>query len=72
MADQKIDAKAQMQLLMQLIEALGHASGSATGLAQRSGNPAGFMVIRDALELTKEGIMSVASRCSMLAPRRVS
>jgi hypothetical protein len=62
--------KTKMNLLQELAESLSHATNCATGLALYSGNPPAFLVIRDALELSREGILGVASRSSILAPQR--
>jgi len=63
-------AKTKIELLKDLIDAISQASGAATGLMYYSGDAPSFMVIRDALELTKEGVLAVASRSSMLATAR--
>lgn len=63
--------KTSMQLLKELSEALNQASGAATGLIQASGNAPGFFVIRDALELSREGILEVAAKSSIIAPVRM-
>lgn len=64
------NAKSNMELLKELIEAVSQASGAASGLIHYSGDAPGFIVIRDCLELMKEGVLSVASSSSMLAPVR--
>lgn len=64
--------KTKMQLLMELTESLGQSTNCASGLAQLSGNPAGFLIIKDSLDLMKEGVLGVASRSSILAPRKAN
>jgi hypothetical protein len=53
--------------LTELMEALTNSIGSITGLIQDSGNPTGLFIIRDALTLTKEGLLGVAAASGIIA-----
>jgi hypothetical protein len=64
--------KTKIHLLMELTESVSQAASCAAGLAQLSGNPAGFLIIKDSLELMKEGVLAVASRSTIIAPKRVA
>lgn len=48
-------------LLRELMEGLTQAIGGCSQLVHQMGGDARFMVIREALELTKEGLMSMTS-----------
>lgn len=50
----------QPRLLNQLIESLGQASGAASQILHMHQDPR-WMMIRDALDLAKEGTMSIAT-----------
>lgn len=54
--------------LAELTEALTQSIGAAGGLIHMSGNPEAFMVIRDALLMTREGVMGIAAASSIVAP----
>lgn len=57
----------QPRLLNQLIESLGQASGAASQLLHLHQDPR-WLMIRDALDLAKEGTMAVAT----VAARQIS
>lgn len=63
--------KTPVRLLCELTEAMTGASGAATGLAIFSGQSPAFFVIRDTLDLAKEGIMGLAASCAIIAPMRM-
>lgn len=65
-----ISKRKPMQLLRELSEALTQASGGATGLVQQSGNAPGFMIIRESIDLMREGVLGVASSTGIIAPAR--
>lgn len=62
--------RTQVRALAELMESLTQSIGAMTGLIQDCGNPASLFVIRDALTLTKEGLMGVAASSGILAPTR--
>ena len=55
------------RLLAEITESLTQASGSAGQLIHLYGNPVGFMMIRDALDLAKEGCMMLAKQNRILS-----
>lgn len=48
------------KILVDIIAGLQQATGASSQLIHFYGNPAAFIMIREALDLTKEGCMSLA------------
>ncbi len=63
--------KSQTLILNEMVESLNQAIGAASQLIHLAGNPVGFMTIREALELTKEGVVSLAPQNLIIAPKTV-
>ncbi len=63
--------KTPYQLFNELIESLGDAEGCCSQLIHLAGYPTQFMMIREALALTKEGCMKVAPHNALVAPKTV-
>ncbi|MFA7278755.1 MAG: hypothetical protein WC100_01515 [Sterolibacterium sp.] len=55
------------RLLGDIIEGLTQAVGASSQLIHAYGNPVGFIMIRDALELSKEGCMKLARENGLLS-----
>lgn len=55
-----IDVSSQPVLLNQLVEALNQAAGGASQLIHTMSDPR-WMIIRDSIELTKEGVLEIAT-----------
>lgn len=68
----KVNVSSQPLLLNQLIEALNQAAGGASQLIHGMQDPR-WMVIRDSVELTKEGVLEIATfaaqKISTIKPR---
>lgn len=56
----KIKVSEQPRLLKELVDGLAQAGGGASQLIHTLSDPR-WMIIRDAVELSKEGIMEIAS-----------
>lgn len=52
--------KTQQETLKELVEALGQAAGACSQLIHQQQNPK-FILIRDAVELMKEGVLGLAT-----------
>lgn len=62
--------RTQVRAVAELMESLTQSIGAITGLIQDCGNPPALFVIRDALTLTKEGLLGVAAASGIIAPTR--
>lgn len=58
-------------LFNEMIESLGQAEGCCSQMVHRTGHPAQFMVMREALALTKEGATKIAPHNILLQPKTV-
>ncbi len=63
--------RTQTQVLFELIESLTQAIGASSQLVHLAGNPVGFITIRDALSLTKDGVIMMAPENQALVPKTV-
>lgn len=54
-----------------MIESLGQAEGCCSQMVHRTGHPAQFMVMREALALTKEGAVKIAPHNILMQPKQV-
>ena len=52
--------KTQQEVLKELVESLGQAAGACSQLIHQQQNP-NFIVIRQAVELMKEGVLGLAT-----------
>lgn len=63
--------KTVYKLFNELIESLGDAEGCCSQLIHLTGYPMQFMMVREALALTKEGCMKIAPQNDLVAPRTI-
>lgn len=63
----EVKERSQPEILKEISEGLGQAVGAASQLIHSGGNPAFWLTIRQALELTKEGCMALAPTAFRLA-----
>jgi len=63
--------KRDTQLLNELIDGIIQAEGAASQLIHTGGNPRFWMIIRDALDLTKEGCIAMSPHNALVAPKTV-
>lgn len=61
--------KSVLQTFNEIVESLDQAEGCCSQLIHLSGHPAQFMMIREALALTKEGCIKIAPHNVLLAPK---
>lgn len=59
----------EFSLFNDIIDGLKQAEGATSQLVHVAGNPVGFMIIRDALALAREGCMRVAPQNVLLSPK---
>jgi len=63
--------RSEAQVRFELVESLTQAIGASSQLVHLTGNPVGFMAIRDALSLTKDGVIMMAPENQLLIPKTV-
>lgn len=63
--------KSVLKLFNELIESLSDAEGCCSQLIHLAGHPTQFMMVREALALTKEGCIKVAPHNALVAPKTV-
>lgn len=59
----------EFSLFNDIIDGLKQAEGATSQLVHVTGNPVGFIIIRDALALAREGCMKVAPQNILLNPK---
>lgn len=64
-------SRTESQVLFELIESLTQAIGATSQLVHLTGNPIGFITIRDALSLMKDGVIMMAPENQALVPKTV-
>lgn len=55
-----------LHLLAELIESLGQASGAAGHLIFHYGNPAEMMILREAIDITRDGCLKLAKQNAVI------
>lgn len=63
--------KSALKLFNELIESVTQAEGATSQLIHLAGNPMGFIMIREALGLTVEGLKKIAPHNILIAPKTV-
>jgi hypothetical protein len=62
-----VDQKSPFRYLGEIAEGLNTASGAATQLLHQCGNPVEFFIMREAIQLTREGVMKLAKENRIIA-----
>lgn len=65
------EKKSPLKIFNEFVESLKQAEGACSQLIHLAGQPHSFMVMRDALNLTIEGCMSIAPHNEFMKPRTV-
>lgn len=63
--------KTVFQIFNEMIESLGQAEGCCSQLVHLTGHPAQYIVMREALSITKEAAIKIAPHNILMAPRIV-
>jgi hypothetical protein len=61
------DQKSPFRYLGEIVESLNTANGAATQLIHQCGNPIEFIIIRETIQLMREGVMKLAKENRIIA-----
>ncbi len=64
--------RTEPELLKEMIDSLNQACGATSQLVHACGQPIGFIIIRDALDLMKDAVVEIATKSAMRSLRGVA